>query len=167
MKENGVKVVHILKQALLEELLNLDWEFQATISKVLGIYMGNDISPQRILDQLVDTLEKCLEKAKKNPYSLIVRLQIAKQMVSSKLWCNLQLWIGNMKLVEMFDSYIKDFVWSGQEHLKKPRVDYETIQKLKEEGGLGLIFNKSHTIAMGGKTMLWVVQEGDQTLQCI
>lgn len=43
-------------------------------------------------------------------------------------------------------------------------MDYKTIENLKDEGGLGLISNKSYTIAMSGKTMLWVAQDGDQTL---
>lgn len=80
VKEQKVKAVHILQQALSKELLNLDWEWEtkAKLSKLLGICMGSDVFPQCMLDSLENThLEKCLEKFRKNPYLLVVRVQIA------------------------------------------------------------------------------------------
>lgn len=54
-----------------------------------------------------------------------------------------------------------------QDFSKKPRVDFDMIQKPKARGGLGLISNKAQMIALAGKTMLWTIQEGDHTLQWI
>lgn len=62
---------------------------------------------------------------------------------------------------------MKDFIWSDHEEGKKPRLAYHILLLSKEEGGLSLISIKFQTIAMAGKTMLWIVADGDHTLQVI
>lgn len=62
---------------------------------------------------------------------------------------------------------LKEFFWSGQEISNKPRVDFQTILKLKRDGGLGLISIEAFTIARAGLDILWVTQEGDHPLQCM
>lgn len=50
---------------------------------------------------------------------------------------------------------------------KRPRVDYATITRPEEEGGLGLISVKHQTMAKIAKNMLWTVADGNHTLQWI
>lgn len=46
-------------------------------------------------------------------------------------------------------------------------MDVETIYKAKADDGLGLMSMKAHTIAIVGKTILGIAQDGESTLQCI
>lgn len=77
----------ILDGVLPTDLQDLDfvWEIDDILSKLLGVFVGCDISPQRMLQTLSGTLDKSLEKARKNPYTLGVRVQIVNQLVLSKL----------------------------------------------------------------------------------
>lgn len=92
---------------------------------------------------------------------------MANQLIMCILWYMLTLWTGDMVQLEEWDKTIKDFVWSGHETGKRPRVDYAPLLRSLEEGGLVLISIKAQTIAMVGKTVLWAVATGDHTLQWI
>lgn len=65
------------------------------------------------------------------------------------------------------DRKIKDFIWSGKEEHKRPRIRCATLLKPIDEGDLGLISIKAQTFAMVGKMMLKITQEGDSMLQAI
>lgn len=69
--------------------------------------------------------------------------------------------MGNLQTLEPYDRTIKDFLWSGQESGKRPRVEYATITKPKSKGGLGLISMKYQMMAMPQTTMLGIVVEGE------
>lgn len=116
---------------------------------------------------LTSTLELRLQKARLNPQLLVVRVKIANQLVNSAVWYMTTLWTANMQQLEQFDKIIKDFVNSGQETGKHPRVDYATITRPKSEGGLGLISIKAQNFARVKKTILWIVGDGDHSLQWI
>lgn len=88
-------------------------------------------------------------------------------MVSNCLWYILHLWTGNFAALDSFDKMIRDFIWSGQDSGKRPKVDYLTLTLSKIEGGMGLIYVKTQTIAKAGTTILWTLQEGEHTLQSI
>lgn len=77
------------------------------------------------------------------------------------------LYTSTMAELEQLVRTIKAFVWSGQETGKRPRVDYATITRPEEEGGLGLISIKHQTMARITKNMLWMVAHSDHTLQWI
>lgn len=49
----------------------------------------------------------------------------------------------------------------------RPRLDYQIIINLKNSGGLAVISIKGQTIALAGKTILWVASEGECTLKAI
>lgn len=76
---------------------------------------------------IIHTLEDWLQKARLNPYLLVVRVNLVNQLVSSTLWYMLQLWTGDWEQLELFDRMLRDFIWSGQDFSKNPRVDYLTI----------------------------------------
>lgn len=69
-----------------------------------------------------------------------------------------------MAQLEAWEKVVKDFVWSGQELGKRPRVDYATLLRSLVEGNLVLISIKAQTIAMAGKTVLWMVVVEEHTL---
>lgn len=48
----------------------------------------------------------------------------------------LNIWPGERKQLKEFDDLIRNFVWSGQEMGKKPRVDYETMKRALADDGL-------------------------------
>lgn len=100
-------------------------------------------------------------------HSLVVRVKIVNQFVSCVLGYMTTLYTGTMAQLEQLDKTIKDFVWSGQETGKRPRVDCATITRPEEKGGFGLISVKHQTMAKIAKNMLWTVGDGDHTLQWI
>lgn len=79
----------------------------------------------------------------------------------------LALWPGRWDVLEEFDKQLNNFVWSGEDMEKKPRVDYPTLLRPKSKGGVGLISVVQRTMAKVGMTILWVAQERDQMLQSI
>lgn len=86
VKEQRVNAIYISDQVQSEEVQSQDWDWkiESTFSKLLGDFMGSEISPHRMLKISAYTLKKCLEKARKNPYLLVVRVQIVNQLVSRK-----------------------------------------------------------------------------------
>lgn len=166
VKEMGVKVVIVLKQPIPEELQELQWNWEAEgqASKLLGLHMGGDISPVQMEEKTLAALEARLQKARLKPHSLYTRVKIVNQLVNSGLWYVLQLWTGRLDTLERFDNIVKDFVWSGQDKDKRSRVDFLTLLKDLEEGGLALVSIKGQTIALLGKLLLWALQDDDHTL---
>lgn len=169
VKETDIKVVFIYDQPMLEDIqaLGFRWETEANVTKLLGFFIGECISSDRMVQHLAESLEKRLEKARLSPHSLIVRVEIANQFVVSVLGYMTTLYTDTIAQLEQLDMTIKDFVWSGQETGKWPCVDYATITRPEEEGGLGLIFVKHQTMARIAKNMLWMVANKDHTLQWI
>lgn len=102
---------------------------------LLGIFVGTNIFVTRMKQHLTCTLEVRLQQARLNSYSLSVRVLIANQMVNSMIWYMLQLSTDTVDELKRFDNLIKDFVWSGQEFSKCPRVDYQMLMAPIEEGG--------------------------------
>lgn len=49
----------------------------------------------------------------------------------------------------------------------RPKVDYETMKRALDEGGLALLSIEVQTIALAIKLILWIVHEGDHTTQHI
>lgn len=93
---------------------------------------------------------------------------VANQMISNSLLYIIQLWPGRMQALDDLDKQIQNFVWSGQEDFKQPRVNYrETLLLPKDKGGRGLISVKHQFCTMVGGLILWSIGEGDQMLQHI
>lgn len=84
---------------------------------------------------LMSTLRDHLGKARRSPYTLAYRVAIANQLTCSSIWHMLNVWTGNRKQLQAFDNHIRDFIWSGEEFGKKPRVDYETLKRALDNGG--------------------------------
>lgn len=78
-----------------------------------------------------------------------------------------EVWPGDMSFLKDLDNQVKAFIWDGQEDSYRPRLDYSILIRFTEEGGLGVILIKAHTIAIAGKRMLWITTNGKHTLQCI
>lgn len=72
-----------------------------------------------------------------------------------------------MSQLDEWNKTMKDFVWSGQEMGKQPWVNYKSLLRSLEEGGLVLISIKAQTVAMAGKIVLWAIAASDHTLQWI
>lgn len=122
------------------------------------------LSFSRMTQYLTETLENRLSYARKNIYSLAMRVTLANQLVGNACWYMLQIWLGKKEVFEKFDKKFNDFVWSGKELGKRPCVDYATILKPKDQGGLGFISFKVQTTAMVGKAIMWAAQDGDKNL---
>lgn len=69
----------------------------------------------------------------------------------------LRVWTGELVRLREYDKIIKDFIWSGQDLGKKPRMDYEMILLPRDWEGPRLIATEAHTIGMVGKVILWIV----------
>lgn len=84
VKEHGVKVVLISEEELPEELQDLDWSFETdtSLSKLLGIFIGRDILSQMMVDYMGEMLDGKLIKARRNPYTLTMRVLVVNQLVS-------------------------------------------------------------------------------------
>lgn len=98
---------------------------------------------------LQEPLEKRLQQAKKNPHSLMVRVQIANQLIDNVLWYMLKVWSGDFSFLDRLDAIVQDFIWSDQEEGKKPCLLYHILLLPLEDGGLGLIlikFQKLHLL---------------------
>lgn len=85
IKETRIKAIYISLYPMPNDIKALDWDFEeeGSWSKLLSFHMGSEISPSLSLNHLEMTLEKCLQNAFLNPYSILVRVAIANQMVSS------------------------------------------------------------------------------------
>lgn len=169
VKEMGIKAIFISPRQLPNELLHLDWvwESEANLSKLLGFFIDTNISVNCMKTYITQTLERCLQKSRAQPHTLVLWVAIANQMVSISIWYMVQLWPNDSAMLDEWDGLVKDFVWSYTDTRKCPRVDFQTITKPRKEGGLGLISISSHTIISATKAILWTMQEGEQTLQCI
>lgn len=112
VKEIGVKAVFLSEKPLLVELQDLEWtwEEETSLTKLLDVFIGCDISPQQMTKYLANKLEDRLQKAHINPYTLSIRVAIANMLISSTLWYMLQLWTGDMKALAEFDRLVRDFI---------------------------------------------------------
>lgn len=137
------------------------------ITKLLGFFIGDCISADKMVLHLARILDHRLQLARKNPQSLVVRVKIANLLVISALGYMATLWTRSLAQLELMDRVIKDFIWSGQATGKTCQVDYATLIRPKDKGGMGLISVKHQTMAKVGKVMLWSVGEGEHTLQWI
>lgn len=166
IKEQGLHVVWVSKRPLSAEFRVLDWvwEDEDSLTKLLGFYIRTEISPEWMVQHLTIVLENRLWNARKAHHSLIMRVTIANQLVSCALMYMLRVWPGDMGQLDLFDSAIRDFIWSRLDTNKHPRVDKVTITLPKDQGGMALISVKTQTLAMARKDLLWVVQEGEHTL---
>lgn len=169
IKYTGVKTVLISDQPPPPELADLDfvWEDNQSCSKLLGVFIGTEISPFVMGQALLTILEERLRRARKCLYTLAFRVAMANQLISNSLMYMLNLWPGDRKKLKEFDSLIRDFVWSGQYTGSRPKVDYETMKRAMDDGGLALLSTEEQTIALTIKMMLWIVQEGEHTAQHI
>lgn len=112
-------------------------------------------------------MEKRLNDARLNPYSIPVRVAIANQLISSTTWYIVQLWPGTLVELEKIDRDIKCFIWNGQEDSKRPKVAYEILLRAKIRGGFGLILVRTKFTAMAGTSILWAIANTEHTLQHI
>lgn len=112
VKESEVKAICVADGPIPHELQALPfiWESKGNLSKLLGILIGQDISPQSMQTYLQEALEKRLTLAKRNPHSLMVRVQIANQVVDNVLWYMLQVWSDSPSFLEKLDDIVKDFI---------------------------------------------------------
>lgn len=87
LKEINVKAVYVVDALVPQELQDLlfNWELEGNLSKFLGIFIGRDILLQSMQVYLQKVLERCLRLAKRNAHSLMVRVQIVKQLIKSVL----------------------------------------------------------------------------------
>lgn len=135
-------------------------------TKLLGFYIGTDLTTQLMSQHLDDILER-LQKAKLQHYTMVTRVGIVNQLVTCALLFMTQLWIGDLSQLHEMDSQISQSIWSGKEDKCRPRVDLATIHRSKKDGGLAVISVKDQTIALAGKLILQACQDGEDTLQCI
>lgn len=66
---------------------------------------------------VVATLEAKLCEAKTRHHTLVTRVNIVNQLISSTIWYMTQLWTGKMKKLEEVDRQVKDFMWSEMEDI--------------------------------------------------
>lgn len=136
IKEIGIQEIFVSYDPLQDDLRELGWiwEEEETLTKLLGFFIGSKISSQRMLDHLKHALENRLRYARKAHHSLMMRVVIANQLVSCALFYMLQAWPSAVALLEEFDRSIKDFIWSGKDTKKRPRVDEITTTLPKDQG---------------------------------
>lgn len=91
----------------------------------------------------------------------------ASQFVSSALSYLVNLWTKTHKQLDDSDKAIWDFIWSGQDSGKLPRVDWETMKRDKGDSGIGVISMKEQTVALFAKAMLEILGDGDHMVQHI
>lgn len=164
-----VRAVHLLDQPLPDELVDLPWiwETEGNLSKVLGVFMGIEISADSMQRYLQEALDKRLAMARRKPQTLMLRVQMANQLISNVLWYMLHVWPGDFSFLDSLDKQIREFIWSGQVEAKRPRLNHNLLTGSKDDGGLALISIKDQTIAIAGKKVLWVASDGEHTLQSI
>lgn len=63
--------------------------------------------------------------------------------------------------VHMIESQIRNYIWSGQEEPRRPRLDHKILTRPLEEGGLIVISVYELTLAMAAKQMLWIATDRD------
>lgn len=83
IKEEGVKAILVPDQPMPDEIkeLNVRWEEEAGLTKLLGFFIGEDISANSMTKYLTK-----VKKAWKNPQSLMVRVKTANQLIICILW---------------------------------------------------------------------------------
>lgn len=98
IKETRVKAIFISSDPMPNDIKSLDcaWEEGEGISKLLGFHVGTDISEPLALKHLQDMLERRLKHARLNPYSLLVWVTVAYQLVACSFWYTLELWSGKV-----------------------------------------------------------------------
>lgn len=84
VKEIGVKAVFISNLPMIDEIreLNFCWEDEAGTTKLLGFFVGVDLSPTYMVKYLTKALENRLKIAWRNPQSLMVRVKMANQLIT-------------------------------------------------------------------------------------
>lgn len=112
VKESNVKAVFIFNHSMPMNIqaLAFNWETEANLTKLLGFFIGENISSNCMVQHLAESLEKRLEKSRLSPHSLVVRVKIASQFVICVLGYMTPLYTGTMAQLEQLDWTIKDFV---------------------------------------------------------
>lgn len=148
------------------QLCNWQWETNLTASKYLGIHMASQIAPALTTQCLLNSLEKRLERASKDPASLYARVVIANHFVLSVLWYILSLWVGDIQDLENMDKQIRAFIWA-QNGSTRHKVDYDTMLLHRRKGGIGLVSIAQQVLALLGKFIVWALTPGYTPLKAI
>lgn len=95
VKEIGIKEFLISDDPLPQELADLPfmWEIVENPSKVLGVFVGDKISPKNMGTYLQETLDKRLAITCKFPQTLKQRVQLANQFVASTMMYMLKVFL--------------------------------------------------------------------------
>lgn len=101
---------------------------------MLGVPVAQSIASARLEANLVNTLEKKLNKLKSRFWSLAARTTGANSIILGSLWYSLTIWANNDKFLSKLQRSIDHFLWSGRN-----RVANAVVALPKSEGGLGLI----------------------------
>lgn len=165
IKEIEVKVVFISDEAMPIEIQTLDclWKSGEDVSKLLGFYVGEDISANLSKRHLEKILDKRLHDARLNPYSIPIKVALANQMINSALFYTIQLWPRDIR------------VWSGS--TRRSNILYGMSKRIQKGvsricspaaaqglGGFGLILSKAQFFAMAAILVLWKTTNGECTL---
>lgn len=106
VKEIGVKAILISNNPNPHELEDLPfvWESEDNPSKVLSVFMGEEISLESMSTYLQETLDKRLQIARRLPQTLKLRVHLVNQFVSSTMMYMLQVWPGDPTFLQGLDS---------------------------------------------------------------
>lgn len=113
IKETRIKAMFLSSKPMLDDIKALDWDNFESVdnwSKLFGFHIGDGISTTQLFTHLEAVLKKRLHDARLNPYSILVRVVVANQMVVNTFWYYIQLCPGKFVDLKAIDKEIKAFI---------------------------------------------------------
>lgn len=131
-------------------------------------YLGMPLCSWRVTISLwnpvVEMVERKLSSWKVNYLSIGGRVTLIKSVLSNLPVYYFSMFRCPSSIIKRLERLQREFLWHGTSSQKKIHlVDWESICKLKEEGGLGIRPLKKMNQALLGK-WLWMIGDGSQGL---
>jgi hypothetical protein len=137
------------------------------LSKLLGTSFGLNLDTKDVDQFLYGKITKKLDYWSIMKLSLAGRAVIYNQVLLSTLWFFITVWGGFNKILSKIRGTIRNYLWSGKEHLTRLRVCWRECCMKKKYGGLGLVDPEVVKTSVLTKWIVKAMEPGESNLQLI
>ncbi len=108
------------------------------LAKLLGVPFGLNLDTKEVDAFLIEKLQKKLRHWNILHLPLVGRAIVINSVSASTLWFFIRVWGGTKKVIKKCKTLLNFFLWAGNGHHAKTRVNWGDCCAHKNIGGLGL-----------------------------
>jgi len=158
-KSEGYWFANTLPPAWLNNF-GISWAPPHSLSKLLGAPFGVSLETADVDSFLQLKITKKLKYWTTQCLSLAGRAIVVNAILFSSIYYFLAIWCGSIQAVRSARGSMRNFLWSGSEHLTQARVSWDDCCLPKLVGGLQLLDPEVSLNALLAKWVLYAIEPG-------